>query len=221
MPALSGADVAAVRNFNAQAAEIGVLTGDVLGLLGALIPCDNVDVDALDFARRSLLPENTWSCDDVPWDDQWAAPDSAYRRRTGHSGALALRDVVSAHGLRSRADCAFYREYHVTDELSVSLSRAPLIRRNVVLTRQGGRFSERDRTLLDLLHPQLQLLSLARRQVELTPRQREVLTLVREGRTNKEIARELWISPGTVRKHLENLYEALGVTNRTEAAACL
>jgi len=51
----------------------------------------------------------------------------------------------------------------------------------------------------------------------LTERQREVLRLVRLGMANKQIARALNISTGTVRKHLENLYERLGVHSRTEA----
>jgi hypothetical protein len=33
--------------------------------------------------------------------------------------------------------------------------------------------------------------------------------------------RDLWIAPGTVRKHLENIYEKLGVTSRTAAVAAL
>ena len=32
-----------------------------------------------------------------------------------------------------------------------------------------------------------------------------------------EIARILWVAPGTVRKHLDNVYAKLGVSNRTEA----
>jgi DNA-binding CsgD family transcriptional regulator len=35
------------------------------------------------------------------------------------------------------------------------------------------------------------------------------------------VARVLWISPGTVRKHLENAYEKLGVHTRTGAVAAL
>ena len=46
--------------------------------------------------------------------------------------------------------------------------------------------------------------------VLLTPRQREVLSLVAEGLTNREIARRLDISPGTVRIHLEHAYPKLG-----------
>lgn len=55
--------------------------------------------------------------------------------------------------------------------------------------------------------------------VRLSPRQREILELVAAGKTNAEIARLLWISPGTVRKHLENAYERLGVHTRTGAVA--
>jgi DNA-binding CsgD family transcriptional regulator len=55
----------------------------------------------------------------------------------------------------------------------------------------------------------------------LTPREREVLELVDEGRTNAEIAQLLWVAPGTIRKHLENAYAKLGVRSRTEATALL
>jgi DNA-binding CsgD family transcriptional regulator len=53
----------------------------------------------------------------------------------------------------------------------------------------------------------------------LTTREREVVALAAEGRTNAEIARELWVSPSTVKKHLENVYVKLGVSGRTAAAS--
>jgi DNA-binding NarL/FixJ family response regulator len=53
----------------------------------------------------------------------------------------------------------------------------------------------------------------------LTAREREILDLVAEGRTNAEIAERLWLSLGTVRKHLNNVYSKLGVHTRTAAAA--
>ena len=53
----------------------------------------------------------------------------------------------------------------------------------------------------------------------LTRRQREIVALVAEGKTNAEIARQLWISPGTVRRHLENVFAKLDVHTRTGAVA--
>lgn len=55
----------------------------------------------------------------------------------------------------------------------------------------------------------------------LTDRQLEVLKLVAAGRSNKEIARSLSISEGTVRVHLTAVFRALGVDNRVSAAAAL
>jgi NarL family two-component system response regulator LiaR len=53
---------------------------------------------------------------------------------------------------------------------------------------------------------------------DLTPRERQVLALLAEGRTNKQIAEALTVSSGTVRLHVSNILSKLGVSNRTEAA---
>lgn len=52
----------------------------------------------------------------------------------------------------------------------------------------------------------------------LTPREDEILALVAEGRTNKEIARTLGISEKTVKHYMTNIMEKLQVRNRVEAA---
>jgi DNA-binding NarL/FixJ family response regulator len=52
----------------------------------------------------------------------------------------------------------------------------------------------------------------------LTPRQREVLGLLLKGKSNKEIARTLNLSEGTVKVHMAGLFRALGVNTRAAAA---
>jgi DNA-binding NarL/FixJ family response regulator len=54
--------------------------------------------------------------------------------------------------------------------------------------------------------------------VDLTGREREVLLLVVEGLANKQIARRLGISEKTVKGHLTNLFQRIGVPDRTQAA---
>jgi DNA-binding CsgD family transcriptional regulator len=53
----------------------------------------------------------------------------------------------------------------------------------------------------------------------LTPREREVLALVADGRTNRQIAQALFISSKTASVHVSNILAKLGVANRGEAAA--
>lgn len=55
----------------------------------------------------------------------------------------------------------------------------------------------------------------------LTPREHEVLGLVRTGRTTKEIARDLGITRATVRCHVQRVLTKLGVVNRLQAAALI
>ena len=52
----------------------------------------------------------------------------------------------------------------------------------------------------------------------LSEREREVLVLIASGRTNREIAAQLFLSPHTVKEHASSLYRKLGVKNRAEAA---
>jgi pimeloyl-ACP methyl ester carboxylesterase/DNA-binding CsgD family transcriptional regulator len=54
-------------------------------------------------------------------------------------------------------------------------------------------------------------------QAPLTPRERRVLELLRAGKTNAEIAAQVFLSEKTVRNHLSSVYRKLGVSNRAQA----
>ena len=54
---------------------------------------------------------------------------------------------------------------------------------------------------------------------QLTPREREVLSLIAEGLSAPEIGRRIHLSPATVKSHLHTLYEKLGVSDRAAAVA--
>jgi DNA-binding CsgD family transcriptional regulator len=86
-------------------------------------------------------------------------------------------------------------------------------------------FSERDKLVLDTLRPhvvQLWCNAAGRRRESrllavLTRREREILLWVARGKSNREIAAVLYLAPGTIRKHLDNVYDKLGVSSRAGA----
>ena len=100
-----------------------------------------------------------------------------------------------------------------------------------VLNRAAAPFGDRERELLDIVRPHLANLYRLSVAIDratatpaggwdtapLTPREREVLDWVAAGKTNRDIAAIVGASPRTVEKHLERIYEKLGVETRTAA----
>lgn len=240
MERLDAADLARVGRFVAEAGEID---GDkpfppaFLALLRRLVPCDSVTFCELDrIAQRELggttIPDETGA--DEPLVDYWEArhdhPICHYHERTGDWRAYRLSDFVEMRRFRAgRIYAEWFRPLGVENLITVGLD-APLSHTKVfLLARSGGRdFDASDCVLLDVLRPYLGMRYAtargrarapdeARSCDRLTPREREILALVAEGRTNGQIAEQLWISGGTVRRHLENAYRKLGVHTRTAA----
>jgi DNA-binding NarL/FixJ family response regulator len=85
--------------------------------------------------------------------------------------------------------------------------------------------NERDRlrsSLADISHALGRFLAHRRGELKpspLTPRELEVLQLAAQGRNVREIAERLVVSPATVRRHLEHIYEKYGVSDRAAAVA--
>jgi DNA-binding CsgD family transcriptional regulator len=88
--------------------------------------------------------------------------------------------------------------------------------------RRHAYFSEQEIAVLTMVEPAIRRLIRScteqRPAHVLSTSERKVLTLVSAGASNREVAEELVVTVHTVRKHLENAYRKLGVTNRTAAA---
>lgn len=80
---------------------------------------------------------------------------------------------------------------------------------------EGAHYSLR----LTLLQPKNEESRLLQQQFSVTTREADVLLWIAKGKTNREIAQILNMSPRTVNKHLEQIFRKLGVENRTAAAA--
>jgi DNA-binding CsgD family transcriptional regulator len=167
----------------------------------------------------------------VHWEQYWDCQPCSYPDRTGDlRSVLKITDFYSARQFHSTGMYHdYYRPLGIEHELQLCLPGGSprtigpgQTVRLFFLRGPGPDFSERDRALLILLRPHLHqaYLDAERRRhavPRLTPRQTGLLHLVAAGHTNAQIARRLGLSEGTVRTHLENIYERLQVSSRTAA----
>lgn len=142
---------------------------------------------------------------------------------------LRISDFLSRPAWHDNELQQVVRPYlRVEDDLGV---RIPLTNGGLFaacVLRESRTFREEDRLIFSLLLPHIRTLlepppalpnEPARlRALGLTGREQEVLFWISEGKRNAEAAAILGISPGTVKRHLENIYRKLGVENRHGAA---
>ena len=197
--------------------------------IACLIPCDRV-VSAGEATSSNDLSFQAFRRAN---EDVWGAlmpqhPKLVYWSRTRGDAAVRLSDLVSRRALhRLSIYNYFWRPFDVEYDFGIRLKYGP---QSVDLscTRSHKDFSDEERDLLEALRPYLvrtlQRLDVSpiretlRSRFGITRREAEVLALVVQGKTNAQIAATLFLSVGTVRKHLEHLYAKLGVATRTQAA---
>jgi DNA-binding CsgD family transcriptional regulator len=139
---------------------------------------------------------------------------------------LRLSDLLTRRQRRALAwNATVWKPLGIDDALRMWLPAGPGHSRSVYLERGGQNYTNREVTLFSLLRPhfvRMHANAEARHQFtgrkDMTPREAEVLGWIARGKTNNEIAQLLFISPHTVRKHVENIFEKLGVRTRTAAA---
>ena len=150
--------------------------------------------------------------------EQWEAVVEANailgRRHVQAYGSMRLAVALLRRQARSRAEVALDAAH---DE-AVALGATPLVTEIRTVARLGGlRLGTGAGTTSGSQGPAGSATSTPD-SFGLTPREREVLTLLTTGATNRMIARALFISERTASVHVSNLLPKLGVANRTEAA---
>jgi DNA-binding CsgD family transcriptional regulator len=237
MPRLSPCDYEAALLLLREAGDVeGTIAfpKPVLEVLRRLIPCDVVTYHE-DVGGEAGLVSAGEARGSMPTDYRVSC------KRHWHQDRLA-----PATGARKVSDFLSQRQFHRTElyqyaagpvgiEDMFRLWLDPGSGSGARLEFDRGRrdFSERDRDVLDVLSPhlaQLRKRAVARQRASLpltaaaetlTEREREILALVAAGMTTGTIAAELWISQGTVRKHLDNVFRKLGVHTRAAAVAAI
>jgi ATP/maltotriose-dependent transcriptional regulator MalT len=137
----------------------------------------------------------------------WDAAHAAWERLgRPYQAAYALLHAARAAMARGDRDAAAVR-LRAGAELAEQVGARPLLQQFARQARQAG---------VDL---SLSGQAAAPTRFGLTERETEVLRLVAEGRGNRDIAAELFISPKTASVHVSNILGKLGVATRTEAAA--
>jgi DNA-binding CsgD family transcriptional regulator len=213
--------------------EGGTLSESVLEALNALVPCDQVTYEVLEphqhlWIENRDLVEADFECvldDEFFWQAFWSSPVCSYPQLTGDRVTITRSsDFISDLEFKSSMIGEVFRLQDSRFNLVLPLAADGAIDHRVELWRDGrADFSDEDVMLLELLRPRLVEYELAarkaREQPALTSRQSELLGFVAEGMTNRQVGRRLRISEGTVRRHLENIYERLGVTSRAAATA--
>jgi len=207
----------------------------MLDRLGAL-----VGAEATRYGEFSLLDDGrTYSTDhmtnnrsepdwlSVNWERLWQQDPISCHVHAGATKPLAISDRIAQRAFqRLEIFHDVYRPFDTADSFRLYLP-SPKGKTRFFRFEQGRwGLSERARELLGLLRPHFvrhrqQWRPVANRLDTLTGRERQILEAVANGETNAQIAQRLWISPYTVRAHLEHIFEKLDAKTRTEAAARL
>jgi DNA-binding CsgD family transcriptional regulator len=195
--------------------------------LWELIPSIDLAFNVLDEAQQRV---ELYRCrDESGWEETdeefWSHADElpiCWGLAPGAPGVIRTQDVISGRAMRnSRIYSEVMHPSGAEHEMKIALSSPPWVTRAFMFARDRP-YTDRELELARLIAPHLEAVHRRLRRCDaLTQREREVLELVAQGLTNREVAAALHIASGTVRAHLEHAFGKLGVRTRTAAVAAI
>lgn len=161
--------------------------------------------------------------------------DPLHPARAGIRQAVLPVGEVLPHEQRQQSRYGRFMSYHdMNDVVELFVRRQERIVAGFSLIRSSrlGHFADREITTLKHAHGLLEMAAVAHLPLQaavgeaqpstgLTPREQQVLALLRQGACNKTIARVLNMGLPTVKTHLQHVYRKYGVNNRTELVSQL
>ena len=197
---------------------------ELLDAVGRVVACDVVFWDRFRVAPqvRAEQPVSGRRPVGIAPLDPWVQHLPEHPIACGRYGpVVAVSDVLSRpQFLGTWLYQEAFRPDGILHEIGVELPHGPDEMSVVQLSREPGPdFDDHDHELLRLLRPHVAaaLHRLAAPSRRLTPRQLQVLRLVREGMTDRAVASRLGTAEATVGKHLEQAFSRLGARSRAHA----
>lgn len=225
--------------------DLATLAQRTVAAVSLVLPSDMVTYNEVDLVRR--VDRIFISPDDArlgPGSLEYATfmrhidehPVIAYNARVADPIPRKISDFLSSRQFRSLGlHFEFFRAFDINYQMALVMQHAGQQMIGIAANRTLSDFTERERACLALLRPHVVQayrhgVSVGRVRAEsrcgrdagasgLTKRETEILHWVASGKSNDEVARIVGATSATVKKHLEHIYDKLGVANRTAASA--
>jgi DNA-binding CsgD family transcriptional regulator len=227
--------------------ELSTLPERTVAAVTHVLPADMVTYNEVDLVRRVdriyIAPDDARLAPGTPGYATFMRhidehPVIAHNARIPDPVPRKISDFLSDRQFRSLGlHSEFFRVFDINYQLAMVVQHAGQRMIGVAANRALSDFTERERACLGVLRSHVVQayrhgLSIERARAGfdfdrharaaasgLTPREVEVLHWVAGGQSNENVARIIGATSATVKKHLEHIYEKLGVTNRTAASA--
>jgi DNA-binding CsgD family transcriptional regulator len=202
---------------------------EALALLDELIAdqCAALPRDSLWLAAVAHLAEAAAVIDSADHATVLLPLLAPYRGRIAMQGVVAWYGAVDRYlalltttlGDWAEAEIHFHAALRLHATWVAQSLIAATLAEHAAMPRRRGRPGDRARATRIHARASRPAAGVGNRSDGLTEREHEILTLLAAGHSNKEIARQLYLSVHTVQRHVANIYTKIGVRNRAEATA--
>ncbi|WP_338751076.1 response regulator transcription factor [Bacillus sp. FJAT-52991] len=211
-------------NINNYRAEVLKVLCEILGFQQSLFWLVDENKQLMDPILLNIEEKTLGEYNDYFYQLDYLQPSNLNKKRQ----VQKLTDVISfSEYIETEYYYSFMKKYSFLDEMGIYLEHQGECVGVIGLLRSKEEqlFMETDRIKLSFLAKQIESgfniqnilkLNQQKQSTLLTEREKELVNYLEEGWKNREIAKKLYVSEHTIKKHLQNLYRKFNASNRTE-----